>query len=41
MPLGGPLSQTANINNMNFDPNTAHRNIPGIELNAPARGASL
>ncbi|NYF79234.1 VWFA-related protein [Granulicella arctica] len=36
MPLGGPLSQTTNINNQNFDPNTAPvRNHQGIELNAP------
>ena len=35
-PLGGPLSQTTNINNQNFDPNTAPvRNHQGIELNAP------
>lgn len=36
MPLGGPLSQTTNINNQNFDPNTAPiRNHQGLELNAP------
>ncbi len=36
MPLGGPLSQTTNINNQNFDPNTSPvRNHQGIELNAP------
>ncbi|WP_263383172.1 VWA domain-containing protein [Granulicella arctica] len=36
MPLGGPMSQTTNINNQNFDPNTAPvRNHQGIELNAP------
>jgi VWFA-related protein len=36
MPMGGPLSQTTNINNANFDPNTAPiRNHQGIELNAP------
>ncbi|MEO6803906.1 MAG: VWA domain-containing protein [Granulicella sp.] len=36
MPLGGPLSQTTNINNANFDPNTAPvRNHQGVELNAP------
>jgi VWFA-related protein len=36
MPGGGPLAQTTNINNQNFDPNTAPvRNHTGIELNAP------
>ncbi len=34
--LGGPMSQTTNINGFNFDPNTAPiRNQPGFELNAP------
>jgi VWFA-related protein len=36
MPLGGPMSQTTNINNSNFDPNTAPvRNHQAVELNAP------
>jgi VWFA-related protein len=34
--LVGPLSQTTNINNSQFDPNTApQRNNPGLVLNAP------
>ncbi len=34
--LGGPMSQTTNINGFNFDPNTAPiRNQPGFELNPP------
>jgi len=36
MGLGGPLSQTTNINNQQFDPNTAPiRNNPGMTFNAP------
>jgi VWFA-related protein len=36
MGLGGPLAQTTNINNQQFDPNTAPvRNNPGMTLNAP------
>ncbi len=36
MPLGGPMAATNNINNQNFDPNTAPvRNNRGIELNPP------
>ncbi len=36
MPLGGPTAQTTNINNQNFDPNTAPiRNHQSVELNAP------
>ena len=36
MGLGGPLAQTTNINNQQFDPNTAPvRNNPGMTFNAP------
>jgi len=36
MPLGGPMAATNNINNQNFDPNTAPvRNSRAIELNPP------
>jgi VWFA-related protein len=36
MGLGGPLAQTTNINNEQFDPNTAPiRNSPGMTFNAP------
>jgi VWFA-related protein len=36
MGLGGPLAQTTNINNQQFDPNTAPViNNPGLTLNAP------